>query len=76
MNKDKLIEALETALAELKRPTISFTPPKREPVELEDVIKQIHDKCYQTSFDTAPVITVRDALTIFRNYLKSKRDIL
>ena len=52
-----------------------LAPPKRDPVELEDVIKQIHDKCYQTSFDTAPVIAVRDALTIFRNYLKSKRDI-
>ena len=50
--------------------------PEQEPVELEDVIKQIHDKCYQTSFDSAPVIAVRDALTIFRNYLKSKRDIL
>lgn len=49
--------------------------PEQEPVELEDVIKQIHDKCYQTSFDSAPVIAVRDALTIFRNYLKSKRDI-
>ena len=30
MNKDRLIEALETALAELKQPTITFTSPKRE----------------------------------------------
>jgi len=37
MNKDKLIEALETALAELKQPTISFTPPKREPIDLDQV---------------------------------------
>ena len=32
-NKDKLIEVLETALSELKQPTITFTPPKREPIE-------------------------------------------
>lgn len=38
MNKDKLIEALETALAELKRPTISFTPPKREPLSDDEII--------------------------------------
>ena len=33
MNKDRLIEALETALAELRKPTITFTPPKREPIK-------------------------------------------
>jgi len=60
---------------EIDRLTQLLVQPNPEPVELEDVIKQIHDKCYQTSFDTAPVIAVRDALTIFRNYLKSKRDI-
>ena len=32
MNKDRLIEALETALAELKQPAVTFTPPKREPL--------------------------------------------
>lgn len=35
MNKDKLIEALEAALAALKQPTITFTPPKREPLSDE-----------------------------------------
>ena len=37
MTKDKLIEALETALAELKQPTITFTLPKREPLSFDDL---------------------------------------
>lgn len=35
MSKERLIEALETALAELRKPTITFTPPKREPLSDE-----------------------------------------
>ena len=37
MNKDRLIEALETVLAELKQPTITFTPPKREPLSDDEI---------------------------------------
>ena len=33
MDKNKLIEALETALAELKQPTVTFTPQIREPID-------------------------------------------
>ena len=33
MTREKLIEALETALAALKQPTVTFTPPKREPLD-------------------------------------------
>ena len=74
---DKHPTLLVRQLAErLRKEWNKIEEPEQEPVELEDVIKQIHDKCYQTSFDSAPVIAVRDALTIFRNYLKSKRDIL
>ena len=32
MSKDRLIEALETALSELRKPTITFTPQKQEPL--------------------------------------------
>ena len=39
MNKERLIEALETALAELKQPTITFTPPKREPLSDYEILK-------------------------------------
>ena len=35
MNRERLIEALETALAALKQPTVTFTPPKREPLSDE-----------------------------------------
>ena len=37
MNKDKLIEALETALAELKQPTVTFTPQIREPLSDDEI---------------------------------------
>jgi hypothetical protein len=46
MSKYKLIEALETALAELRKPTITFTPPKREPFEPEE--RQRISKAYST----------------------------
>jgi hypothetical protein len=46
---------------------------EQEPIELEDVIKQIHNKAFYEG--NSHVISVRDVLTIFRNYLKSKRDI-
>ena len=37
MNKEKLIEALETALAVLTQPTVTFTPPKREPLSDDEI---------------------------------------
>jgi len=51
MNKDKLIEALETALAELKQPTISFTPPKREPIDAFKAVQEFEgDYIYKDGF--------------------------
>ena len=44
---------------------------KPEPDELEDIIKQIHNNAFYEG--NSHVIGVRDVLTIFRNYLKSKR---
>jgi len=44
-----------------------------EPVELEDIIKQIHNIAFYEG--NSHVIGVRDVLTIFRNYLKSKRGV-
>ena len=41
MNRERLIEALETALAALKQPTVTFTPPKREPIDLDQVAKHL-----------------------------------
>ena len=40
MTKDKLIEALETALAVLTQPTITFTLPKREPLSNDVYVVQ------------------------------------
>ena len=37
MNRERLIEALETALAALKQPTVTFTPPKREPLSEDEI---------------------------------------
>ena len=39
MNRERLIEALETALAELRKPTITFTPPKQEPLSDDEILK-------------------------------------
>ena len=40
MDKNKLIEALETALAELKQPTVTFTLPKREPIDAFKAVQE------------------------------------
>ena len=45
--------------------------PEPEPVELENIIKQIHNNAFYEG--NSHVIGVRDVLTIFRNYLKSKK---
>lgn len=46
--------------------------PEQDP-DIDYFVKEIHKKCFLQSLDTAPVITVRDALSIFRKFLKSKR---
>lgn len=40
MSKYKLIEALETALSELRKPTITFTPPKLEPIDAFKAVQE------------------------------------
>ena len=40
MDKNKLIEALETALAVLTQLTVTFTPPKREPLSNDVYVVQ------------------------------------
>ena len=37
VDRSKLIESLETALADLKQPTVTFTPPKREPLSDDEM---------------------------------------
>lgn len=44
MNKHKLIEALQIALDELTKPTITFTPPKLELIDLNMVDEHLR-KC-------------------------------
>ena len=44
---------------------------EQEP-DIDYFVKEIHKKCFQQSLNTAPVITVRDALSIFRKCLNSK----
>ena len=50
-----------------------LSQPEPEPVELEDIIKQIHHNAFYEG--NSHIIGVRDVLTIFRNYLKSKRGV-
>ena len=50
MNKEKLIEALETALAELRKPTITFTPPKREPLDLDQIDRHLEINDYSDEY--------------------------
>ena len=58
----RLYKDIETFLAK----------PEQEP-DIDYFVKEIHKKCFHQSLDTAPVITVRDALSIFRKFLKNKR---
>ena len=53
MTKDKLIEALETALAELKQPTITFTLPKREPLSDDEIALMATDDLYDCTYTTS-----------------------
>lgn len=49
-------------------------PEQTEPEpDIDYIVKEIHKKCFHQSLNTAPVITVRDALSIFRKHLKNKR---
>lgn len=50
MNRDRLIEALETALAELKQPTVTFTPPKREPLSERELYKAFIEELVQDNY--------------------------
>jgi hypothetical protein len=53
MSKYKLIETLETALAELKQPTITFTPSKRNPLSDEAIALMATDDLYDCTYTTS-----------------------
>ena len=63
VSSKRLLDRIDKLLAQPEQ--------KPEPDELEDIIKQIHNNAFYEG--NSHVIGVRDVLTIFRNYLKSKR---
>ena len=56
MDKNKLIEALETALAALKQPAVTFTPPTRESLSDEAIAKLWANKSPANEFECVRLV--------------------